>query len=634
MRNNINYGSKFKCYLSKVKFLIATLVFFGLTLAAFSLAFPILWANIITSLTGAVTEEGYGIFLKYLMIYIGLELAEGVISLIKNYIYANMEDKVTKEIKRDVFNKVVSLEVKAFDRNKVSYFTQKITEEPHNLVASFYKLTGLVITILKTVAVILIAFATCFDCGLVFSFALLVIYLTISNVKPFLARGERQLNLEVKEYSNSLFDTIRSIREIKILGAKSQIKKDFDIESTDIEKEISGSRNMTNLMDLLLFSIRFSIHALVLVITTRQYFAGLVEFETIVILELYSALLFNGAKQIAEANNIWMLYKNSLKNIFDVLTNKNYNNEKFGMIEETKGEGDLIVKNVSFELGNGRMILDDINFDVLRNSKVAITDKGGNTKQILLKLLTRQYEPSEGRIMIDNVNIRDLSEAALRRTIMIVSEKTFILNDTLENNIRIVKPNATLEEVAEACAKVDILKWFDNDTLGEVMNVRLGDGGYPLTEVQKELISIARVFLASPKIVIVEDSQTDLSSDDTFALKVAIDKITDSTLLVFSDRISSISVCDEIIALSISKYGSATVEQDYIKERNFYGFLQSKKKLNRVYDEEESVYHKPIENKTNGDNNAVEEIQKLNAQKGAYQNEEHRIFSQIWGDIH
>ncbi len=329
-----------------------------------------------------------------------------------------------------------------------------------------------------------------------------------------------------------------------------------------------------------------------------------------------------------------MLYKNSLKNIFDILTNKNYNNERFGMVEHTKGDGDLIVKNVSFELGNGRMILDDINFDVLRNSKVAITDKGGNTKQILLKLLTRQYEPSEGRIMIDNVNIKDFSEAALRRTIMVVSEKTFILNDTLENNIRIVRPDATLEEIAEACQKADVLKWFDCDTLGEVMNVRLGDGGYPLTEVQKELISIARVFLAMPKIVIVEDSQADLSSDDTFALKVAIDKITDSTLLVFSDRISSISVCDEIIALSVSKYGSATVEQDYIKERNFYGFLQSKKKLNRVYDENESVYHKPIEKKIEDDNNTVEEIQKLTMQKGAVKDEEHRILSQIWGDIH
>ena len=234
-----------------------------------------------------------------------------------------MEDKVTKEIKRDMFNKIVSLEVKAFDRNKVSYFTQKITEEPHNLVASFYKLTGLLITLIKTVCIVVIAFCTCFDCGLVFSFALLVIYLTISNVKPFLARGERQLNLEVKEYSNSLFDTIRNIREIKMLGAKNVVKKDFDIESSDIEKEISSSRNMANLMDLLLFTIKFSIHALVLIITTRQYFAGLIEFETIIVLELYAALLFNGAKQLAETNNIWMLYKNSLKNIFDVITNKN-----------------------------------------------------------------------------------------------------------------------------------------------------------------------------------------------------------------------------------------------------------------------------------------------------------------------
>ncbi|MCQ2978547.1 MAG: ABC transporter ATP-binding protein/permease [Clostridia bacterium] len=622
MRKNYNYGNRFFEYLKNVKWLIGILLVFSLMLAGLSLVFPIIWANILVGLTN-ISSNTYMGFIKYVIIYIVLEFIEGIVNVIKNFVYTQMETKVTNDLKQDVFNKTLSLETKAFDKNKISYFSSKITEEPHNLMASFFKILTLIVTGLKVLTLLIVSYKLCFDVAVIFAVSCLIIYLTITRIKPFIAKNNRVLNYNVREYVDGVFNNIRNIREIKNLGCKKIISNEYKNKTDEIDKKVVSSKNIDNLMELLLFTIKFCMHSLVLIITTYYYFdAQTIEFSSIIILELYAAILYSSMTQIAEAKSIVMIYKNSLKSIFDILTNKNYASEKFGCINEVKTEGDLIVKNLSYALGNRKMILDDINFEIKKNSRVAFVDKGGSSKPILLKLLLRQYEPSEGRIMIDDINIKDLTEKALKKTIMLASENTFILDDTLENNIKIVKPNATIEEVVDVLKKTEILSWFGDITMGEILNTKLGFDGLQLNESRKQLISIARILLVSPKIVILEESHQDITSDDAFLIKNAIDKITDSTILIFSERISSISVCDEIVTLTPNKYGSI-VTKDVIRERNLIGFLSKNK--SKFEDDNRNEIIADIDVNADMDN-----IKKLNMQKGVGKNEEHRIFSQIW----
>lgn len=623
-----NYFDRFVDYLKSAKFLIGILVIFTLMLAGLSLVFPVIWANILTGLIN-ISNNTYLGFIKYVIIYIVLELIEGILSVIKNFIYSQMETKVSEEIKTDLFNKVLSLETKAFDRNRITYFTTKISEDPHTLISAFFKLISLLINLLKVVALLYITYKTCFDVAVIFAVASIIIYIAVTRIKPFIAKNDRILNYQVKEYTDSLYEDVRNIREIKNLGCKKIISDEFKENTGVINKKISSAKNVDNLMELLMFTIKFSIHSLVLIITTYYYFAQTVSFESIIMLELYAAILYSSVRQISEFKSIVLVYKNALKSIFDILQNKNYSSEKFGAEEVTSGDGDLIVKNLSYAFGSKKMILDDISFEIRKNSRVAIVDQGGNFKQILLKLLLRQYDPLEGRIMIDDVNIKDLTERALRKNIMLVSDKTFILNDTLENNIKIVKPNATIEEIVDVCKKTDILSWFDDDdmTLGDILSTKLGNNGMELTESQKQLISIARVLLVNPTIVIIEESQNEISSDDTFLIKNALDKIDNSTILIFSEKISSISVCDEIITLSTNRFGGASITQDVIRERNLIGgfatsVLNSRKNKNEIYYDEKEYDDR--------NENDLLQIKKLNMQKGAKTNEEHRIFSQIW----
>lgn len=631
MRKNVNYGRRFLEYLKNVKWLIGTIVLFSLVLAGLGLVFPVVWSNILVKLIN-ISNNTYFELLKYVLIYIFLEFVEGIINVIKNFVYSQVETKVTNELKLDLFNKTLSLETKVFDKNKISFFTTKITEDPHNLIAAFFKLITLGINILKVLALVICSYKLCFDVSLVFAVSSVIIYLTITRIKPFIAKNSRILNFNVRDYQDSLTDKIRSIREIKNIGAKEIVSNEFKNQTEDIDKKVVSAKNIDNLMGLLMFTIKFSMHSLVLIITTYYYFAGVINFEAIIILELYAAVLYSSMVQISELNGIMMVYKNSLKSIFDILSNKNYSQEKFGSINELYGEGDLIIKNLSFALGNRRMILDNINFEVAKNSRVAIVDQGGTSKPILLKLLLRQYEPCEGRIMIDDVNIRDLSEKALRNNIMLASENTFILDDTLEANIKIVKPQATVEEVVSVLKMTNILSWFGDITMGEILNTKLGEDGMILSEAKKQLISIARILLVSPKIVILEEPQSDISAEDTYMIKNAIDKITNSTILIFSERISSISVCDEIITLSPTRYGSS-VTKDVIRDRNLLGFVSSNlgdtiNQLKNIKNVKENNY---IENYDDIDVNAeMQNIKKLNMNKGAKNNEEHRIFSQIW----
>ncbi len=437
--------------------------------------------------------------------------------------------------------------------------------------------------------------------------------------------GDGTLMFLFFDTTTSQDETMDAIMKLRLVAGKNCFLSSMSAITTD-------TKNMVEDETIIYTAIAVALCVLVLIITTYYYFAGVINFEAIIILELYAAVLYSSMVQISELNGIMMVYKNSLKSIFDILSNKNYSQEKFGSINELYGEGDLIIKNLSFALGNRRMILDNINFEVTKNSRVAIVDQGGTSKPILLKLLLRQYEPCEGRIMIDDVNIRDLSEKALRNNIMLASENTFILDDTLEANIKIVKPQATVEEVVSVLKMTNILSWFGDITMGEILNTKLGEDGMILSEAKKQLISIARILLVSPKIVILEEPQSDISAEDTYMIKNAIDKITNSTILIFSERISSISVCDEIITLSPTRYGSS-VTKDVIRDRNLLGFVSSNlgdtiNQLKNIKNVKENNY---IENYDDIDVNAeMQNIKKLNMNKGAKNNEEHRIFSQIW----
>jgi len=624
MRKNINYMKVFSKYLKKVKIYTCIIMLFALVLATLSLIFPWVWANAISSMVN-VTNQTYLTLIKYIIVLIVLELIEGLLNLIKNIVYSIIEYDVTEEIKKDLFKKILTLETRAFDRNRITYFAKKLTDEPHILVSSFVKIMYGVINILKILVVIILAYKMCPDVGIIFTVVSLVIYFTIKNLRPFIIKNERVIGNYVKNYTNSLYDILRQMREIKVLGVKEQVRKNFNMNNTDVVEKINTLRSTDNLMQLLMFTIRFSLHSLVLIVGTYYLYSKVIDFKTVIILEIYSNTLFVAVNQMLELSELILVFKNSLKSIFDVITNKVYDSEKYGKIENIEGAGNLIVKNLGFSITGKKMIIDNLSFEVQAGTKVAIVDKGGNSKQILSDILLRHYEPIEGRIMIDDINIKDLSEKGFRKCIMHIGQSPFIFDDTLENNLRIVSDDVTTNEIIDVCKKAGIFKWFDCSSLNDVLKTRLGQSGFILTDTQRQQIAIARAMLVKPKIIILDELVSDMSTDEAFTIKKVLDEISESTILILSERISSISVCDEIITLENTDIAGITVQRDTIRDRrNIYSkFAQvelDKKNKDKLKEPkiEDSIC-------TTG----VEDITKLNIQKGA-KDGEHCIFSQIW----
>ncbi len=207
----------------------------------------------------------------------------------------------------------------------------------------------------------------------------------------------------------------------------------------------------------------------------------------------------------------------------------------------------ITIENVRFKYGQTE-VLKGLDLEIKKGQKVALVGPSGGGKSTLANLVPRFYEVSEGQICIDGTNIKDVDLHELRSMFGVVSQESILFNDTIRNNIRMSKPEATDEEIEQA-AKIanahDFISEFEN---GYETNV--GDGGGKLSGGQKQRISIARAVLKNPPVLILDEATSALDTESERLVQTAINRLMDNrTSLVIAHRLSTIQHVDKIVVI-------------------------------------------------------------------------------------
>ena len=189
----------------------------------------------------------------------------------------------------------------------------------------------------------------------------------------------------------------------------------------------------------------------------------------------------------------------SLKRIDELLNNKLYKDEKFGKIDLKDTKGSIEFKDVSFHYREDEdNTLNNLNLKIEPNKKVAVVGRSGNGKSTLFNLLLRYFDSTEGKILVDGIDIKELSEQSLRNNISIIRQSPFLFNKSILDNFKYVKRNVTLKEVREVCKRAYIDDYIMS--LPKGYNTIIGEGGINLSGGQKQRIAIARTLLRDTKI--------------------------------------------------------------------------------------------------------------------------------------
>lgn len=214
--------------------------------------------------------------------------------------------------------------------------------------------------------------------------------------------------------------------------------------------------------------------------------------------------------------------------------------------------GKVTFDNVSFTHDARAVGVQDVSFDVSAGKKIAFVGTSGAGKSTLLKLLFRFYDVQGGRILVDQNDVRDLTQESLRRALGLVPQDVVLFNETIRSNISYAKPDASLDELRDAARRAQLLDFIES--LPDGWDTRVGERGLKLSGGEKQRVGIARVILADPAILVLDEATSALDSATEAAVQDALDEAAKGrTTLMVAHRLSTVQNADEIVVLKAGR---------------------------------------------------------------------------------
>ena len=535
-------------------------------------------------LNGAAVESITNMALKnaviYLLIYLGIELLSHAI--IENYAGAmleKIESKLTRKLGYYTYEKALNMPSYAYEEKTSGEVINRITTDADSLSFSFGHLLSAVSSLIGSLVVIIYIFLNSWIVGLEIVIFVLLLFLIIRKYNPILKQAHKERKEKQDNFTSLVTESIRGIREIKTLGIKNSLLKDM----TDIIKSIfQKSKNEIDVRK------GFTLQTRIL-----KGFLEVGVFITCVILIYYKQIsltffismtyyVYRYMWLIENFNNLTQTYQKlvvSLGRVNEILENRLYENEKFGEKEISKTKGIIEFKDVTFGYPNEQITLNKFNLVLEPNKKIAIVGKSGQGKSTLFNLITRIFDPIEGQILLDGVNIKDLTETSLRKNISIIRQEPFIFNRTIKENFKLIDgriPLATIRKYTKMAYLDDYIM-----SLPKKYDTVLGESGVNLSGGQKQRLSIARTLAKESKVILFDEATSALDNQSQEYIKQAIDNLTKShTVVIVAHRLSTIMDADVIHIVDQGKIVASGTHDELLKTNEIYKNLYETESLN------------------------------------------------------
>jgi glucan exporter ATP-binding protein len=295
------------------------------------------------------------------------------------------------------------------------------------------------------------------------------------------------------------------------------------------------TRSATTLTMLAIFLIGVSLHL-----------HGRATIGEIVMFMSFSGTLIGQLEKVVRFINTVFMDAPRLREFFKVLDTESDVRDRPDAVDPGRVRGLVEFRDVTFSYDGKRPAVADLNFTALPGETIALVGGTGAGKSTALALLHRVFDPQSGAIAIDGVDIRDLQVAALRRNIGVVFQETLLLNRSIADNLRVGRPDATLEEMRDATARAQALDFIERTPDG--FDARVGERGRSLSGGERQRLSIARALLKDPPILILDEATSALDVVTEVKVQAALDEVMkDRTTFVIAHRLSTVRNATRIL---------------------------------------------------------------------------------------
>ncbi|MHA1829728.1 MAG: ABC transporter ATP-binding protein [Candidatus Heimdallarchaeaceae archaeon] len=501
---------------------------------------------------------------------LGAAIFGGVMQFLSRFYASVLAQKIIYEIRNDIYEVLQQLSLEFYDNENTGQIMTRVTTDL-NAIQSLVNFTvrlvmnGFIFFIGAYIAMFIIDWQLALILVILFPGFVWLIYWFSAKVRPIFYTSRRQ------------FGKVTSILQENVTGA--HVVRGFAQEENEIQKFTEANRKYRDLrvkgqvyraiyFSTMIFLIGLGT-SLVLVIGGIGIVNFQIELGDFMAFLFYLALLPGPTRQLTWLVGILQRSLASGDRILELVEAKREVHEDPEAIDPPKFKGEISYRNVSFEYEKGITILKNISVDIPAGQKVIIFGGTGSGKSSFVNLLSRFYDPIEGEIYIDGINIKKYKLKALRKQIGLVLQETYLFNATLKENIAFGKPDATDEEIISACKVAKIHDFIE--TLPDGYETKVGDRGITLSGGQKQRISIARTLLLDPSILVFDDSTASVDAETEARIQEALDILSKGrTTLIISQRISSVKFADRILVFDNGIIVQDGTHDNLIKESGIY----------------------------------------------------------------
>jgi ATP-binding cassette subfamily B protein len=516
-------------------------------IASIDLIFPLITRQFINDI---IPNGKLRIFYIFIIALLILAVVRAVINYIIDYWGHIVGTRMERDMRRDLFEHLQTLSFDYFDNIKTGHIMSRIVNDlreiselahhgPEDLFISLVMLIGSFI-ILTTIEWRLTL--------IIYSFLpLLIWYATLKRKK--MAGAFRSVRKRIANVNAQLENSISGIRV-----AKSFTNEEYEIEKFDEgNREFNNSREFAYKVMAEFFAGIFFLSNILNIITLSVggffVYRGYINIGDLVAYLLYINFFLQPIRKLTNFTQQFQDGMTGFERFVEIMKVKPSIVDKKDAVDLKEIKGKIEFKNVAFKYSEEKFVLSNINLDIMPGETMALVGPSGGGKTTLCQLIPRFYEVSDGEILVDGINIKDIKMKSLRENIGLVQQDIFLFTGSIKENILYGKPDAEDTEVIKAAEDANIHDFIMS--LPKGYDSYIGEKGIKLSGGQKQRISLARAFLKNPAILILDEATSALDSEAEIIIQQALKKLTvGRTVLVIAHRLSTIKNANQIVVLT------------------------------------------------------------------------------------